>query len=69
MRRFGRVAELVFERLGERLHPRLGHVVRRIAWRGRDALLRSGVDDEAGAPALDHAGREAPAGRRSHPRD
>src|ERR1700682_2845759 len=50
-----RVSQLVLQRLGEGFDACLGNIIRGVArWR-RDALLRAGIDDEAGAPALDHA--------------
>src|ERR1700730_3279349 len=51
----GRVSQLVLQRLGEGFDACLGNIIRGVArWR-RDALLRASIDDEAGAPALDHA--------------
>ena len=52
------VAQVVLEGLGEGLYPGLGDIVGGVAGRRRDALLGSGVDDQAGAAALDHLGRE-----------
>src|SRR5216684_496328 len=52
----GRVSQLVLQRLGEGFDACLGNIIRGVArWR-RDALLRAGIDDEAWAPTLDHAG-------------
>ena len=53
-----RVAQLVLQGLGERLHAGFGDVVGRIAGRGRDALLGSGVDDEPRFAMGDHLGGE-----------
>ena len=53
-----RVAQLVLQRLGERLHAGLGDVVGGIARRRGDALLGAGVDDQPRPAALDHGGRE-----------
>src|ERR1035437_2604284 len=50
--------QLVLQRFRKSFHARLRHIVGGIAGRGRDALLRAGVDDEAGSAALDHARRE-----------
>ena len=50
------VAQLVRQRLGERLHPGLRHVVGRVARRRGDALLGAGVDDQPGPAGLAAAG-------------
>src|SRR5258707_3473988 len=51
----GRVSQLVLQRLGEGFDACLRNIIRGVArWR-RDALLRARIDDETGAPALDHA--------------
>ncbi len=52
------VAQLVLQRLGERLHAGLGDVVGGIARRRGDALLGAGVDDQPRPAALDHVGHE-----------
>lgn len=57
-KRAGRVAELVLERLGVRLHGGLGHVVRGVARGRRDALLRARVDHQACPAARKHARHE-----------
>src|SRR5438876_8022257 len=53
-----RVAQLVLQRLGKCLHAGLGDVVGGLARRRGDALLGSGIDDEAGPAALDHMRRK-----------
>ena len=53
-----RVAQFMLQRFGKGLHARLRDIVGGIAGRGGDALLRAGVDDQAGASAFDHARRE-----------
>ncbi len=54
----GKFLKFVLQGLRESLHTGLGDVVGGISGRGRDALLRTGVDDQARASALDHAGDE-----------
>src|ERR1700676_5482437 len=44
----GGVSQLVLQRFGKSLHAGLGDVVGGVAGRGGGALLRAGVDDEAG---------------------
>ena len=58
------VAQLVRERLGHDLNPRLRDVVGRVARRTGDPLLRAGVDDRRRRPLLDHR-----RGERVHPVD
>src|SRR3984893_10687949 len=53
-----RVSQLVLQSFGKRLHARLRDIIAGSAGRRREALLGAGVDDEARAPALDHAGRK-----------
>src|SRR5579864_6133736 len=53
-----RIAQFMLERFGKRLQTGLGHVISRVAGWRRDALLRTGVNDEARAAACDHPGHE-----------
>src|ERR1700722_20017274 len=52
------IPQFMLQSLRESLHAGLGNIVGGISGRRRDALLRTGIDDEAGASALDHAGDE-----------
>lgn len=53
-----RAKQIVCERLGERLQPRLADVVRGVSGRKRDALLGYSVDDRAWLVCVDHARQE-----------
>ena len=56
---FGLLEQRVREAFGEALDAALAHVVRGIARRLGDALLRAGVDDEARPITRHHVGHEA----------